>query len=249
MHSQGTQQSLRYSRCRTELAAALTSAGGTDFGLASDFGFRFSAPLPYLALRMKQPLNILAVVGSPRSKSVTRVVVRALAAQLTAAGCRVELLDLGETLVPPYNPETSYSAPGFAALKARVVRADAFILGSPDYHGCISSTLKNFLDHFWTELSGKLIAPVVASHEKGLTVVDQLRTVTRQCYAWALPYAVTLAENHDVKDGQIVSDGLAARIQMMARDVRVYGEVLAGQRAADLAGVEPCFLEKLRPKT
>jgi len=203
------------------------------------------APLPFR--RMNQPLQILAVIGSPRAKSVTRVVVRELAGQLTAAGCVVDVLDLGETVVPPYNPDTSYAAPGIPALKARVVQADAIILGTPDYHGSISSTLKNFLDHFWTEFSGKLIAPVVASHEKGLTVVDQLRTVTRQCYAWALPYAVTCAENHDVKDGQIVSESLVKRVAMLTRDVRVYGELLARQRAADLAGTEPGFLEKLRP--
>ena len=197
---------------------------------------------------MNQPLHILAVVGSPRAKSITRVAVRELTTQLATAGCSVDLLDLAETPLAAYNPDTSYSAVGFPPLKARVVRADALILGSPDYHGSITSTLKNFLDHFWTELSGKLIAPVVASHEKGLTVVDQLRTITRQCYAWALPYAATLAENHDVKDGQIVSDALAARLRMMARDIRVYGALLAAQRAADLAGSDPCFLEKLRPK-
>jgi FMN reductase len=87
---------------------------------------------------------------------------------------------------------------------------------------------------------------VVASHEKGLTVVDQLRTVSRQCYAWALPYAITLAENHDVRDGQIVSDTLRARLEMFVRDVRVYGVLLARQRAADLAGTEPGFLERAR---
>jgi len=52
-------------------------------------------------------------------------------------------------------------------------RAGAYILGTPDYHGSISSALKNFLDHFWQEFAGKLFASVVASHEKGLTVTDQ----------------------------------------------------------------------------
>jgi len=37
--------------------------------------------------------------------------------------------------------------------------------------------MKNFLDHFWREFAGKLFATIVASHEKGLTVTDQLRTV------------------------------------------------------------------------
>lgn len=198
---------------------------------------------------MNQPLQILAVVGSPRAKSVTRVIMREIASQLAAAGCAVDLLDLRETPLAAYDPETSYSRPEFPALKARVVRADVLILGSPDYHGSISSTLKTFLDHFWTELAGKLIAPVVASHEKGLTVVDQLRTVTRQCYAWALPYPVTLEEKVDVQDGRIVSDPLAKRVTMLVRDVRVYGELLARQRAADLAGTDPGFLAKLRPSS
>jgi NAD(P)H-dependent FMN reductase len=195
---------------------------------------------------MNPTLRILAVVGSPRAKSVTRVVMREITAQLAAAGCAVDLLDLRETPVPPYDPDTAYSRADFPALKARVVNADVLILGTPDYHGCISSTLKNFLDHFWTELAGKLIAPVVASHEKGLTVVDQLRTVTRQCYAWALPYPVTLAEDHDVKDGCIISDALAQRVVMLTRDVRVYGALLAQQRVADLAGSEPGFLARMR---
>jgi len=47
----------------------------------------------------------------------------------------------------------SYGQPGFAALKARVEAADVFILGTPDYHGSISSALKNFLDHFWREFT------------------------------------------------------------------------------------------------
>ena len=124
-------------------------------------------------------------------------------------------------------------------------RADLFILGSPDYHGSISSTLKNFLDHFWHEFAGKLIVPVVASHEKGLTVVDQLRTVARQCYAWTLPYAVSFSE-HDLKEGRVVSEVFQKRLEMMLRDARVYGQLLAQQRRADLAGSEAGFLAKHR---
>lgn len=194
------------------------------------------------------PLNILAVVGSPRDKSITRVVVAEVAARLRAAGCLVDILDLGQTPLAPYSPDHSYAAPEFAALQTRVNRADVILLGTPDYHGSISGALKNFLDHFWHEFAGKLFAPIVASHEKGLTVVDQLRTVARQCYAWALPYAVSCAENHDVRDGQIVSDTLQARLTMFTRDVRVYGQLLARQRAADLAGSEPGFLERVRNK-
>jgi FMN reductase len=191
-------------------------------------------------------LKVLAVVGSMRAKSVTGAAMRHLATALEQADCDVDLLDLRETPLSLYNPETSYSDPDFGALRARVQAADAVILGTPDYHGSISSTLKNFLDRFWKEFAGKLIATVVSSHEKGLTVHDQVRTVIRQCYAWTLPYGASLQENVDVRNGVVVSDALKKRLEMLARDVRVYGRLLATQRAADLAGTDPGFLAQLR---
>ncbi len=195
-----------------------------------------------------QTLNILAVVGSLHSDSVTRAVIAKVAERLRNEGCHVDLLDLGKETLPLFNPDTAEDQPGFPALQARVDRADVLILGTPDYHGSISSTLKNFLDHFWHEFTGKLFATVVASHEKGLTVTDQLRTVARQCYAWSLPYGVSFAEGADVKDGRIVGESFGKRLEMFERDLRVYGEALARQRRADLAGTEPGFMARLRNK-
>lgn len=189
---------------------------------------------------------MLLVVGSPREKSATRAAMNQLAAHLRKGGCDVDLLDLRAESLPPYNPDTSYANPAFATFKQRIVQAQVIVLGSPDYHGSVSSTLKNFLDHFWQELAGKLIGHVVSSHEKGLTVVDQLRTMARQCYAWTMPYPVTLQEKVDVVEGVVSSDALKQRLEMFARDLRVYGSLLANQRAADLAGTEPGFLARHR---
>ena len=193
------------------------------------------------------PLNVLAVVGSLQRDSVTRVVVRHVAQQLEAAGCAVDVLDFQKEPLALYNPDTAHDLPGYTALQARVHQADVIVLGSPDYHGGISGAMKNFLDHFWHEFAGKLFAAIVASHEKGLTAIDQLRTVARQCYAWTLPYGVSLTENIDVKDGKIASDALKQRLEMLVRDLRIYGEVLTRQRRADLAGTERGFLARHRP--
>ena len=191
-------------------------------------------------------LNVLAVVGSLHGDSVTRVVIQHVVERLRGNGCAVDVLDLGKEHLPLYNPDSAEDQPAFPALQARVDRADVFLLGTPDYHGSISSALKNFLDHFWHEFAGKLFATIVASHEKGLTVTDQLRTVARQCYAWTLPYGVSFADDQDVRDGKIVSDSFGRRLEMMTRDVRVYGRLLASQRRTDLAGTEPGFLARLR---
>ena len=196
---------------------------------------------------MSQPaLNVLAVVGSLNRSSVTRIVVNDIAEKLRARGCVVDVLDFFSEPLALFNPESAYEAAGYKALQERVEKADAYILGTPDYHGSMSSAIKNFLDHFWEEFAGKLFGTVVASHEKGLTVTDQLRTVVRQCYAWSLPYGISFADREDLKDGKVASDSLKKRVEMFAHDLRVYGEVLARQRQADLAGAEPGFVARYR---
>jgi NAD(P)H-dependent FMN reductase len=195
---------------------------------------------------MSEPLNVLAVVGSLNKVSSTRFVITHIAQGLKAAGASVDVLDLLNEPLALFNPELYQGVTGFSELKARVDRADVFVLGTPDYHGSMSSTIKNFLDHFWHEFAGKLFATIVASHEKGLTVTDQLRTVARQCYAWSLPYGVAFTDQADVKGDKIVNDGLRQRLEMLVRDVRVYGQTLASQRRADLAGKEPGFMARWR---
>src|SRR5499427_5452863 len=196
---------------------------------------------------MTEPaLNVLAVVGSLQNASVTRVVIRYIAEQLTAQGCRVDVLDFQKEPLALYNPDTAHELPGYSELQQRVERADVVILGTPDYHGGLSGAMKNFLDHFWHEFAGKLFVTLVASHEKGLTVTDQLRTVARQCYAWTLPYGISFAEDIDVKDGGIASETLRNRLDMMLRDARVYGELFARQRRMDLASTDPGFLARHR---
>ena len=95
-----------------------------------------------------QPLQVLAVAGSLHRRSVTRAVVLHVAKRLKAEGCIVDVLDFETEPLPLYNPDTAYHAPGFDALQTRVVRADVYVLGTPDYHGSISGALKKRLDMF-----------------------------------------------------------------------------------------------------
>ena len=189
---------------------------------------------------------MMGVIGSLHEKSVTKVAVNYVADSLRESGCGVDVLDLVKEQLPLVNTDTSFTADYYGPLKERVVAADVFVLGTPDYHGSMSGAMKNFLDHFWTEFTGKLFVPMVASHEKGLTVHDQLHTIARQCYAWSLPYAVNFVEKEDVVDGEVASDKFRDRLTMMIRDLQVYGRLLAEQRRSDLAGTGPTFIAQLR---
>ena len=193
-------------------------------------------------------LQVLGVVGSLNQNSVTRAVIQHVGSHLEAKGCAVDIFDPVKEQLGLFNPDSSYTGASYAALQKRVEAADVLLLGTPDYHGSVSSTLKNFLDHFWQEFAGKLFATVVASHEKGLTVTDQLRTVARQCYAWSMPYGVSFVDREDIKEGIVTSEQLKNRLEMMVHDICNYGQMIAEQRLRDLNGNEPGFLARYRVK-
>ena len=103
----------------------------------------------------------------------------------------------------------------------------------------IGNALKNFLDYNWEECAGKLFGYIVSSHEKGLTVMDQMRTVVRQCYGWSMPYGVSFHGRTDLDaNGSVVNPRIESRVKMMARDLVTYGTLLHRQFAVDLAGNE-----------
>lgn len=181
-------------------------------------------------------LKVLGVAGSMRQTSYSTTVLKMALEEAQKRGAQTRLLVLREADLPMYAPNSS--SPALDKVTKEVEWADAFILASPDYHGSMSGVLKNFLDHFYEEFAGKLFGYVVASHEKGLTVMDQMRTAVRQCYGWSMPYGVSVSGVSDFAQGKLTNERIEKRIQMMARDLVVYGRLIKAQLAQDLAGTE-----------
>ncbi|HKX81231.1 MAG TPA: NAD(P)H-dependent oxidoreductase [Nitrososphaera sp.] len=182
--------------------------------------------------------RVLGVAGSTRGQSYSTRALKAALAHAEKLGAETRLLELGNAGIPFYNPEAAPSKE-LQDASASISWADAIILASPDYHGSMSGTLKNFLDHFYEEFAGKLFGYIVASHEKGLTVMEQMRTAVRQCYGWSMPYGVSIHGELDFRGSQITSDRVAKRIRMLARDIVAYGAPIRDQFVKDLGGSEP----------
>ena len=196
---------------------------------------------------MKNTFNVLGVAGSTRQSSYST---RALKIALEYAknhGADVRMLELNRIVLPLYDPSGPASKEVEHAAEA-IAWADAFILASPDYHGSISGTLKNFLDHFYEEFAGKLFGYIVASHEKGLTVMDQMRTAVRQCYGWSMTYGVSINGPQDFTGQETANARLSSRLRMMARDLVVYGRLVRDQFMRDFGSNEPdTFAAHYRP--
>ena len=160
-------------------------------------------------------------------------------------GAETRLLDLRQTRLPLYDPAEHKSTPDIQKAQDDVLWADALILSTPDYHGSMSGAMKNFLDYFWAEFAGKTFGYICSSHEKGLTAMDQMRTAVRQCYGWSMPYGVSIMDRDDFTDGKI-NPKLESRLDMLARDLVVYGNVLRQQFVKDLGDSSNTFASRYR---
>jgi len=183
-------------------------------------------------------LKILGVASSMRESSYSTRVLKSALEKAEKRGAETKLLDLRELQLPMYHPEQN-SSPELDKVTEYVKWADAFVLASPDYHGSMSGVMKNFLDFFWSDFAGKTFGYICASHEKGLTVMDQMRTAVRQCYGWSMPYGVSVNSDQDFdKQGNITNENILSRIETIARDLVAYGSLIADQYKKDLQSKE-----------
>jgi len=185
-------------------------------------------------------MNVLRIASSMRKESTsTRALNLTLDIAKTNYHAEIQVLDLKQTILPfLYYQEHNKKAEILIAEKM-VKWADAFILSTPDYHGSMAGSMKNFLDYFWSEFAGKLFGYICSSHEKGLTIMDQMRTAVRQCYGWSMPYGVSINGEKDFKtNGYIRNEAVLRRIQMLARDIVIYGKLHRNQFLNDLSSQE-----------
>lgn len=196
------------------------------------------------------PVKVLGVAGSMRKGSFSTHALKLVLEEAKKYGSDSCVLELREVRLPIYDPSRSVSEELYQNVNGNrenvldtvteaINWADAFVLASPDYHGSMSGAMKNFLDHFWEEFAGKTFGYIIASHEKGLTVADQMRTSVRQCYGWSMPYNISVNGANDFNSaGNPVNTTLANRIKMLARDLVTYGTLIRRQFLHDVMNKE-----------
>jgi NAD(P)H-dependent FMN reductase len=187
-------------------------------------------------------LHILGIAGSMRQSSYSTQVLKMVLEEAKKYKTDTQILELRQVNLPIYDPSASNESNNnsnnndIEKITNALKWADSIILSSPDYHGSMSGAMKNFLDYFWEEFAGKMFGYIVASHEKGLTVADQMRTAIRQCYGWSMPYNISINGEKDFNSKrEIVNSALKNRIKILARDLSVYGKLIRNQFLIDVA--------------
>jgi len=170
---------------------------------------------------------VVAISGSLRERSYTRLALRRALDAAETAGADAELLDLRAFDLPPLDPDADDQ--GDSAAFARHVReADAVLLGTPVYHGSYSGVLKNALDHCgFDEFEGKTVGLLgVAGGAFPITALEHLRSVCRALDAWVLPHQAAIPRaSAAFADGTFADERLEARVVTLGRRVVEYANI------------------------
>ena len=101
-------------------------------------------------------LNILGIAGSMRKDSYGTKILKIVLDLASKYEAQTSLLEPRNANMPLFNPDLSIQSDiNLQKVTEQVKRADAFVFVSPDYHGSMSGSMKNFLDYYWEEFAGK----------------------------------------------------------------------------------------------
>jgi NAD(P)H-dependent FMN reductase len=176
---------------------------------------------------MKQDTQVVALCGSLRDESKTRIALGEALEAAQQAGATTDLVDLRSYDLPPLDTDDTITGDA-EALRAAVQKADAVLLGTPNYHGSYSGVLKNALDYcgrdeFEETTIGLL--EVAAGDFPGPTL-HHLRAVCRVLNAWTLPLEVAIPNSYTtIGEEGIADDDLAERVHQLGEELVAYAGV------------------------
>ena len=168
-------------------------------------------------------LRVLVFAASLREGSLNRQLAALAATAAQSNGADVDLADMREFDVPPYDGdlESRVAIPaGAEALRRRLVGSDAFIIASPEYNASMPGLLKNLID--WTSrfrpqpFDGRhalllSASPSLAGGNRGLW---SLRVPLEHLGARVFPDMFSLAgAQKALVDGAIADPALRARFE------------------------------------
>ena len=173
-------------------------------------------------------IKLVIVSGSTREPSRTRAIAYELLEEAMAAGADCRLHDMHETILPLFRPgdEEQQALESVRRVKADAEWADAFFLGTPEYHGGISSGLKNWFDYLYEELAGKLAGfYAVAGGGGGDMSITAAKNSFHWCHGFTLPFHAA-ARGQDFEGTALSNAAVRERLTRVLHDLIRYAPPL-----------------------
>jgi len=166
-------------------------------------------------------VRVVAVSGSRREASTTRLALEHALAAAEAAGAETELLHLGDVDLPLYHPGIDEQGDS-EALTRTVREADGVLLGSPVYHGSYSSTFRNFHDYCSFDEYEDTVVGLLATAGGGSygATLEHMRSTVRGVHGRVVPEQVGVRGAYNVYDGdELTDEDVRRRLVSLAESV------------------------------
>ena len=190
---------------------------------------------------MTRNTTVVAICGSLAEDSVTRDALREVLSAAATAGAETSLVDLRDYDLPTFDADDQ-DAGDAPKLRAELRAADAIALGTPMYHGTVSSPLKTALDYSgFDEFEDTTVGLLTVSGGSFPTpALEHLRWVVRALEAWPLPFDVAIPDSHEqVDDGGLVDGSLEDRVHRLGTELVRYTDVARYPEVANATAPHP----------
>lgn len=174
-------------------------------------------------------IRLLCVYGASRSESRLRALMNVARESAVHSGAEVRDFDLAEHGLPTMivGDDAQGSAPAVQACRESAAWADAFLIGSPEYHGSMSGALKNWFDFLYPELAGKFAGVLCTTGGgTGDLPITAIKTCFQWCHGFTLPFHVTAQSAHFDARGSLIEARVIDRATRVGHDVVRYAKVL-----------------------
>lgn len=134
-------------------------------------------------------MKVAILLGSVRKGRQSHKLGYYINKQLKKRGAFTDLIDLAELRLPIYGTGEEDIDVNALEIGARLMKAEAIILITPEYHGSFSGALKNALDYFGDEFRKKAVGIVAASSGRmgGINASTQLQHVVSSMGGYPVP--------------------------------------------------------------
>ena len=170
-----------------------------------------------------EPVRVMGLSGSISATSANQSLLTLALRAAEQAGAETVRWDLEENPLPLVGAADSWEDENVKAFQEMAKSVDAFIVSSPEYHGSMSSVIKNQFDWLYFEhVEGKtfgLMSPL--GGQINSNTLNHLRLVVRWLRAWVVPTQVAVGKVKSAfdEDGELEDEELASRVEKLAQEV------------------------------
>ena len=166
---------------------------------------------------MAAKVKVMGISGSYGNDSNNTKLVKLGLEILSDLGAETHFWDLNEKPLPLVGEEGCWENENVKDFQNLATEVNAYLLSSPEYHGCMSGVMKNQLDWIYSKhVSGKAFGLMSSlGGQSNSNTLNQMRIAVRWIHGWAIPEQIAVPNIKTAfnEDGMLQDEKLIERLE------------------------------------